>query len=343
MPLTDHSSTVIVTPDEELDVIIGALRAHGATAADALTQATMLVEGDLRGHSSHGIRRLPVLVARLADGATTSGIPAVLTWTASAALQVDGRGGMGPVVGRQAVDAIVQRATETGVAVAAVRNTGHLGMLAPYLERMTDAACVGIASTVSEALVHPWGGKEAMVGTNPIGIAVPTGSEPLILDMSTAATSAGKVLDHAARGQALPEGWAVDAGGQPTTDAAAAVAISPFGGAKGYALAVALEALVGVLSSTAFGRDVFGTLDTEHAPTKGDVFIAISVSAFGSKPEFEALDHYLDDLRASGTDGRETAVPGDRARTVRRSRMAHGVPLDRELWATAIRLNERPA
>ena len=207
---------------------------------------------------------------------------------------------------------------------------------------MADAQCVGMAFTVSEALVHPWGGSQAMVGTNPIGIAVPTASEPLVLDMSTAATSAGKVLDYAARGQDLPEGWAVDESGHPTTNAQAAVAgaISPFGGAKGYALAIALEVLVGVLSATAYGRDVFGTLDTEHPPTKGDLFIAISTSAFGSQPEFTGLAHYLEEIRAGGIDGHEIAVPGDHARAVRADREANGIPLDRELWAAAILLTE---
>jgi len=336
---TDAVSTVVVSPEEVRRVIVDALVRHGATPDDAEVQADTLVEGDLRGHASHGIRRLPVLVGRLRAGLATSGLDPELTWRTESALLVDGRRALGPVAAHRALDLILDRAATTGIAMASIHNSGHIGMLAPYLERITAAGSAGVVLTTSEALVHPWGGSIAMVGTNPIGIGIPTLAEPFILDMSTAQVSMGKVLDFAARGEEIPLGWAVDDEGAPTTDAAAGArgALSPFGGPKGYALGLAFEALVGVLAGSQYGRDVHGTLDVEYPPSKGDLFVVFSLDALGSTANLGGLTSYFDAVRASG--GATTvAVPGDRARRERAARMTEGIPLDAALWDRALAL-----
>ena len=339
MRATDAVSTVVVSPEEEHAVIVDALVRHGATPSDAALQATTLVEGDLRGHASHGIRRLPVLVGRLDAGVAVSGVELGLEWRTEAALAVDGRRSLGPIAAHRALDLIVERAATTGIALASIRNAGHVGMLAPYLERIVASGNAGIALTVSEALVHPWGGTTAMVGTNPIGIGIPTLGEPFILDMSTSEVSVGKIIDHAARGVPIPLGWAIDADGNPTTDAAAATqgAVSPFGGPKGYALGLAVEALVGVLAGSAFGRDVHGTLDVEHPPTKGDLFIVMSLDALGATGSLAGLTSYFDAVRESGG-ATPVAVPGDRARAERAARRTAGIPLDAAVWERALAL-----
>lgn len=311
-----------------------ALIRHGATAADAATQAAHLVEGDLRGHPSHGIRRLPVLVDRL-RARVAGGVPQ-FTWRTDSALAVEGAGALGPVVIHRVLDLLLDRAATTGVALATVTGAGHIGMLAPYLERIVAADSAGIVLSTSEALVHPWGGTTAHVGTNPIGIGVPADGDAVILDMSTAATPMGRIHDFAERGQPIPLGWAIDADGRPTTDAVAASrgSVSPFGGAKGYALGLALEALVGVLAGSAFGRDVRGTLDT-HPSTKGDVLVVFSLDALGSPGSLAGLTAYLDDVRASGAD---VTTPGERARRDRATRTTSGVPLDAAVWARVLAL-----
>ena len=314
------------------DAVVRALRANGASERGAEVQAGHLVEGELRGHASHGIRRLETIVGRLRAGLIDGDAHAELDWTRGAMLRVDGRLGFGPVVARQAIAELEARVGRTGIAIATLRNTNHLGMLAPYVESIARSGRIGIALTTSEALVHPWRGSRAMVGTNPIAIAVPTTGEPLVLDMSTAAVSMGRIIDHAERGMPIPGTWALDAGGFPTTDAAAALtgAISPFGGPKGYALGVALEAIVGVLASGAFGRDVRGTLDTASAPTKGDVLIVIESDSDAAP----ALTAYLDALREEPG----VRVPGDRARASRAERLATGIPLDPAVWARVTEL-----
>jgi L-2-hydroxycarboxylate dehydrogenase (NAD+) len=334
------------------DLIVDAARLHrvvsetligyGASPSDADRQAMIFVEGDLRDRHSHGVRRLPVLVERMRGGLAASDGGPELTWLTDAVLRVDGRRSFGPVAAFAAIDAILERAESTGIAVAAVSNSNHLGMLAPYIERIAAAGQIGLALTTSEALVHPWGGTKAMVGTNPIGIAVPTTTEPIVLDMSTAEVSMGKILEHAVRRAPIPLGWAVDRDGAPTTDPdeAAQGAISPFGGAKGYALGLAFEAVVGVLTQSALGTAVKGTLDADSVCSKGDIFLCISIDRLGLRPELLALAAYLEEIRDSAASPGSVAIPGDRARATRRKRLADGIPLHPEVWARIARLHE---
>jgi LDH2 family malate/lactate/ureidoglycolate dehydrogenase len=333
---SDSVSDVPVDARRLEQIVAEVLIKNGATDAQAARQAAILVEGDLRDQHSHGVRRLPVLVGRLRNGLIDPASEPDAHWASDAVLQVDGRRGFGPVVAFDAIEQIAARSQATGVALAAVRNSNHIGMLAPYIEHIAALGQIGVALTTSEALVHPWGGAKAMLGTNPIGIAVPTGGEPLVLDMSTASVSMGKVMDLAVKSATLPHGWAVDSSGAPTTDPHAAVsggAISPFGGSKGYALGLAFEAMVGVLTDSAYGRDVRGTLDTEHPANKGDVFVAISLERLGLTSA-QRLDAYLDEVRRSAAQPGETVtVPGDRARATRAERLARGIPLHPEVWA----------
>ena len=335
----DLAATERISVPRYLALVTGVLQQLSTPPEAARDQAAILLEGDLRGHPSHGLRRLDIIVQRIRNGlAVPSAVP-FLSWPTAAVLLVDGRRGLGPPTAFRAVDALANRVATTGIAVAAIREANHLGMLAPYVERLAAAGLIGLGLTTSEALVHPWGGTQAMVGTNPVAIAVPTAGEPVVLDMATGQISMGKVLDFAARGVPLPSGVAVDENGQPTTDARAAAcgAISPFGGAKGYALSVALEALVGVLTRTSFGRDIHGTLDATELCTKGDLFVAIDPAAFGAS-ETTALDTYLNQLRESapapGHDG--ISVPGDRARRSRLLSLSGGVPLPTVTWHRAM-------
>ncbi|WP_285251177.1 Ldh family oxidoreductase [Pseudarthrobacter sp. fls2-241-R2A-168] len=322
---------------EELRLTVtNALVKAGATVSDAQVQANQLVDAELRGHASHGIRRVPVLCDRLHAGLIVSGASPDTTWVSESVLDVDGNLGFGPVSAHAAIDELLPRAASTGVALAAIRRSHHIGMLAPYVERMASAGFVSMVMTTSEGLVHPWGGAGALVGTNPIGIGVPSGDTPLILDMSTAAVSMGKILDYKAKGLEIPHGWAVDRNGRPTTDAAAASegAISPFGGAKGYALGIAVEAIVGLLTRTAFGTEVTGTLDATQPTTKGDLFLVISTDVLRADESAQALARYFEQIRGSGVDSGVVSIPGDRARRTRTERLEAGVPVDGALWAT---------
>lgn len=330
---------MIVREADELELAISVLEAHGAPPAAAEVQARLLVEADLRGQHSHGLQRLPTIVERITNGVVDPAAVPQARWVSESFLEVDGARGLGPVVAFDVIKRLLVRAGETGLAVGAVRNSNHLGMLGCYVERIARAGLIGVGLTTSEALVHPWGGRQAMVGTNPVGIGVPTGGEPFVLDMSTGAVSRGKILAFARDGKTLSPGWAVDVHGNPATDASLAVdgAISPFGGAKGYALGLALELLVAAVTGSDLGERVRGTLDSTSVCNKGDLFLVFAPEALGLTGVFERVAGYLDEVRTSpkapGAD--RIDVPGDRARRMRADRAAHGIPIEDVVWTAA--------
>lgn len=300
-----------------------------APAEHVAAQVDLLLEADLRGVPSHGMLRLPRVIARINNGATDPVSKGRHEWRGDAFLSVDGGRGLGPVVAEHAIAALSDRVGRTGIAVAAIRNSNHIGMLGYYAEKAAANGHTMIALSTSEALVHPWGGRKAMLGTNPIAIGVPTGGEPFMMDTATSLVSMGEIHDHANRHAPIPEHWALDADGNATTDAEAAKAgaIAPFGQAKGYALGLAFELLVTSLSGAAIGRDVQGTLDDTSICNKGDVFILID----GPRPDLQA---YLEAIRsaepATGFD--RVLVPGERGRATKQKRLVEGVPIADEVW-----------
>jgi LDH2 family malate/lactate/ureidoglycolate dehydrogenase len=316
------------------------LQLRGVEPDCAGTQIELLLEAEMRGYASHGLLRLRRIVERIEAGVAAPNAKGRHSWQGSAQLLVDGERGLGPVVAMHALAAARERALKTGIAIAAIRNSNHIGMLAWYGEKMAAEGLILIGATTSEALVHPWGGRRAMLGTNPLCIAVPAVPQPLVLDMATSLVSMGKIHDHANRGARLPEGWALDAAGNPTTDAVAAKtgAIAPFGGAKGYALGLALEVLVTSLAGSAIGTDVRGTLDSDQVCNKGDIFILIAPN---QDPGVEELvSAYLEEIRTADPADAQSpiAVPGDRARRTRAQSLEEGVELEDALWQDLLTL-----
>lgn len=300
----------------------------------AITQARVLVEAELKGHPSHGLQRLPRVLKRIERGLIDPRTEGEGRWRSGVILDVDGQSGLGPVVAMAALRRLDERIGASGMALAAIRNNNHLGMLAYYVEQIAAGGRIGIAMSSSEALVHPYGGTRAMLGTNPIAIAVPTTGRPLVLDLATSTVSMGKIHYHAANGRPIPPGWARDADGLPTTDAARATkgAIAPFGGAKGYGLGIAIELLVAALAGSALAPDIRGTLDDQSICNKGDVLIAIDALA---APDLAGrLADYLDAVRASpaADPDHPVSVPGDGADRRRQASLSRGFDVEPQLW-----------
>ena len=337
--------TVVVSADKERDLILDVLHGLGATPHEAAVVSTVLLEADLRGQNSHGILRLPVIAQRARAGLIRPGVEPVVRWGSAALGSMDGRRGFGHAMADAAMRLAMSRARHTGIAAVAVRDNNHIGMIGYYAEVAAEAGLVGIVMTTSEALVTPYGGAEAMIGTNPIAVGFPARPHPFVLDMATSATAKGKIIDRAQRGQPIPLGWAVDAAGHVTTDAAEAMdgAILPFGGAKGSGLGLAIELLAGALVGAATGRDVLGTLDAQHPATTGDLFMAIEPGTLpGSDSLLDRAGEYLSDVRRSrpAEGAVSPRIPGDRARECRAERLAGGIPISEEAWYSALALRE---
>lgn len=298
-------------------------------------QADILIEAELRGLQSHGLQRLPRLLTRIERHLIDPNTTGNGQWTRSSFLSIDGQKGLGPVVVMSAIEALAEAARNNGIAIGSIRNANHIGMLAYYVEAIAKRGLIGIVMSSTEALVHPYGGSQAMLGTNPIAIGIPTAIEPFILDLATSEVSMGKIHHHALVGKPIPEGWAVDAEGAPTTDATIAKtgAIAPFGGAKGYGLGLAIELLVAALAGSAFAPEVTGTLDDTAPANKGDLILLIDPTEQAGRAT--ALTNYLDELRHSRASDPSSpvAVPGDGMRLRREKAMKEGIELPEKLYS----------
>lgn len=313
-----------------LAFVSDALGDLGVPAADARLCAECLVEAELEGQASHGMMRLPFLLRRLRGGHIAADPVMRVSEGGGAALLLDAGNGLGPVAGAKAVDLAVERARRAGVGLVAVRHGNHLGALGFYLRRLTGQGMVGLAFSNTPPAMAPPGGRTAYLGTNPIAAGFPTSGEPVLVDMATSQVARGRIMKAAGAGQPIPEGWALDAEGLPTSDPEAALqgSLVPLGGEKGFALALMVEMLTGALAGSAIGPDVGGTFAASDRPSDvGHCFVAIDPGAVA--PGFvERADRIAGDVRRLG--GR---VPGDRRHAERARRLAEGVYLPDQVVA----------
>ena len=310
------------------------LEKHGVPERNATLQADLLIEAELRGLPSHGLQRLPLLLSRLDKGLINAHAKGSVEWRREAVLCVDGERGLGPVVVMQTMERMRTALSEAGVAVAAIRNANHIGMLAYYVEDAVRDNLICLAMSTSEALVHPFGGTQALLGTNPLAIGIPTADEPFIVDFASSIVSMGKIDNHALRNEPIPAGWAVDEEGRATTDPNRAKhgAIAPFGGAKGYGLGLAIELLIASLAGSQVAPKVGGTLDDTRIANKGDLLVLIDPAS--GRGNSAALSEYLSQLRSSipQDPANPVAVPGDGARARRAAALQEGVDIPQPLF-----------
>ena len=254
---------------EELEAKAGqALRAAGVSVEEAETVARHCVAANLAGHDSHGVINVPLYIERIGKEHIVPGAPFEVLSESATTTVIDGHFGFGFVVSERAMRMTIDKATRHDVAVTTIRRQSHVGRLTDYALMAAEAGMIGIMTADSGRTakgVAPFGGREARLGTNPICIAMPSHLEaPFFVDIATSAAAAGKLKVAAARGEAVPAGWLIDAEGRATTDPgalAAGGAVLPLGGAeghKGYGLSAMVEILSGVLTGLGFGVDPAG-------------------------------------------------------------------------------------
>ena len=319
----------------ELEALIdAALRASGATPAMAAATARALTAAELEGLASHGASRVPQYCGHLRNGrATGSAIPRVARDSRAACL-VDAGGGLAFHALELAGGEAIRRAREFGVAFVAVANSNHFGAAAYHAEPLARAGLVGLAMGNSPAAMPAWGGKRALFGTNPIAAAFPRrDGPPLSIDLSLSAVARGRIMVAAKKGEPIPEGWALDAQGRPTTDAKAALegSMLPAGGVKGAMLALVVELLVCALSGSAFGYESDSFFTEEGRPTRiGQALLAIEPRALAGEAVY--LDR-VEALIAAMTEDPGVRLPGARRRGNAERAGRDGVEIPTELLA----------
>ena len=215
--------------------------------ADVTARAITL--SDAWGIGSHGLFRLPYYLDRMAAGGHPPDAVLKTRRDTGPLVVLDGGGGLGHWQVAAAADTAAERAMRFGVAAVAVADSGHCGALGVYALEIARRGLLGVVFSNGPAALPPWGGDRAVLSTSPIAAGIPLSPRPAVVDMALSAVARGKVGAVAKRGEPIPEGWALDRNGRPTTDPAAALSgmLMPLGGAKGYALAFLVEALTGGL------------------------------------------------------------------------------------------------
>lgn len=292
-----------IPPDCLLAFATSAYRALGMPEADAALLADSLVQADLWGHPSHGVMRIFWYAARLRTGAMKAATNAELVVDGGAVAVIDGHDGVGQVVAACAMEEAIARAKAHGIGAVTVRNSGHFGTAMFFTRMAAMAGCIGFLSTNASPAMAPWGGREARVGTNPWSIAAPAGRHPpMMLDIANTAVARGKLYVAKQQGAPIPEGWALDSEGRPTTDAAAGIAgcILPMAGHKGYAIATLMDVLSGVLGGGRFGPDITGPYVPDGESGAGHLALALDIAAFRPTDAFEAdMERLIESLKSA--------------------------------------------
>lgn len=305
----------------------------GTDEPAAFATAAALVAAEADGIASHGLSRLPAYADQVRSGKVDGRAQPVLDWTAQAALCVDAaRGFAFPAIAR-GLEAAAGRIGRAGVVAVAVRNSHHAGVMGQHVELMAQRGLVALGFSNSPAAVAPWGGRAAVLGSNPVAFAAPRWRHaPLVIDASLSVAARGKVVQAARRGEPIPEGWAIDAEGRATTDAEAALggSLLPIGQAKGAALVLMVEVLAAALSGSQFGFEASSFFTAEGDPPRiGQLFLLLDPRRLGGPGFLGRLEILLGAVLAQPG----TRLPGDRRLAQRERARNEGIRIDEALLA----------
>lgn len=313
--------SVTLTIDEVADLSRRALIACNTSETNAASVARSVAAAEADGIHSHGLARLPTYCEHARCGKIDGQAKPSAERMRPGALLVDARDGFAHPAIDLGLDHLPGLARETGIAAMAVTNSYNCGVVGYHLERIADRGLVALGFVNAPASIAPWGGKDPVFGTNPLACAVPRqGRAALVIDQSSSVVAKSEVVVHKQRGEPLPDGWALDAAGNPTTDPDAALAggsMVPSGGYKGANQALIVELFAAVLARATLSIDAASFATNDGGPPRtGQFFIAVDPDAFGGPQFAESLDR----LCAAITQQDGARLPGDgrlaaRART----------------------------
>ena len=333
------SSPILVPADELRQLSRQALEKFGLGTEDAKVAADVLVEADLLGIETHGTKRLRAYVERILRGGVNTTPTITVTEKSPALAIVDGDGALGPIVGTLALNEAMNRARAGGIAYVGCRNSNHFGAMAPYGLWACRAELISIIGTNASTAMAPWRARELRMGNNPICFAAPRRDGPhFILDFAQSVAARGKMRVAAERGEAIPEGWALDADGNPTTDPDEGLKgfVLPIGEHKGYGLALAVDLLAGVLSGGAFADGVASMWAQESGPQKvSHFFILIDPDQIlGLDAYYAQIEAFAGRIKGARPidPAKPVLLPGEIEAKAYAEREAEGIPLDGELY-----------
>ncbi|HKI98611.1 MAG TPA: Ldh family oxidoreductase [bacterium] len=331
----------IFTADELRTLTTDCFRAVAVPDDQAALTARLMVEANLTGHDTHGVRQTSRYVGLIEEGVIRAGAPVEVVRETPATAVLDGHDNLGYVAATHATELAIAKCRGTGLSAVGVRNLNHVGRVGAYPEMIAAAGLVGLVTVNGQGrgvLVTPFGGLAPRLGTNPLGAGFPNPKgPPILLDFATSAVAANKVRQALSRGQPAGEGWIVNKDGTPASDPQAfvdgAAMLLPLGGGqghKGYALGVMVDLLSGVLAGS-------GTAMTKPRDLNNGTFvICIDPDVFLERSEYEAqVGAYVDYLHATPTSpgAPPVMVPGEYEARNRAARLESGITLEPPVWA----------
>lgn len=306
----------------------------GASPANAASVAWALVMAEADGLKGHGLSRVPTYLAMLKSGKIDGQVVPKASRPKPSVLAIDAGHGFAYPAIDLAIAEIPDLARDQGIVAAPIRRSNHCGAAGLHVERLAEQGLVALLFANTPGAIAPWGGSRPVFGTNPIAFAAPlAGREPVVIDMALSKVARGPIVAAKQKGQAIPEGWALDVHGKPTTDAAAALAgtMVPLGDAKGATLAMMVEILAAALVGAHFGFQASSFLDAEGGPPDtGQLILAIDPHAMGGNwfdERMRALVHAIEAQEG-------TRLPGVRRLTLRAKARAEGIEMPEELLGT---------
>lgn len=311
---------------------------HKTSADNAKCVAEALVQAQIDGQAGHGLSRVASYAGQSLSGKVDGYATPKVQEVGGAAVRIDACYGFAYPAIHLALEELCERASTQGTAVAAIHNSHHFGVAGYHAEKLADKGLVGLVLGNSPKAIAPWGGHKGLFGTNPIAFAAPRRQGPsLVIDLSLSKVARGKVMVAAKEGQAIPEGWALDDKGQPTTDAKAALAgtMLPMGDAKGAALVLMVEIIAAAVTGAHFGFEASSFFDAEgKPPAVGQFFIAINPGKLSGDQFIDRIETLIETMLVQPG----VRLPGQRRLEARENAKSQGVIVPDTLYQDLQRL-----
>ena len=322
----------LLSIDAARALVAGTLIRCNTAPENAALVADALVGAELVGQAGHGLRRLPSYGAQAASGKVDGHAVATAERTRPGVLAIDAANGFAYPALALALAALPEMARAQGIAVAGVRRSHHAGVTGLFVEELARQGLVAMMLVNTPAAIAPWGGARALYGTNPIAFAAPVpGAEPIVIDLSLSRVARGRIMAAGQKGEPIPEGWALDAGGNPTTDPAAALGgtMVPMGEAKGAALALMVELLAAGLTGANYAGDASSFFTADGPPPGTGQFLMV----LDPEAMFPGALERIGALGAAVEGEADARLPGRRRQALRARISAEGIALDAALAA----------
>ncbi|MDJ0881490.1 MAG: Ldh family oxidoreductase [Gammaproteobacteria bacterium] len=324
-------SDVVISPRVAEALVVDVLTHHNTHNENALSVAKAVVAAEIDGQKGHGLSRVPFYAAQSATGKVNGQIKPLIADNKNGAFRIDAGNGFAFPACDLALSKLLESTGDYGVSAASITRSHHFGQAGYHAERLAQNGLVALVFSNSPQAIAPWGGHKGLFGTNPIAFAAPRKDQiPLLIDMSLSKVARGKVMLAQQQGKRIPEGWALDENGQPTTDPDAALkgTMLPLGDAKGAALVLMVEILAAGLSGAHFGYEASSFFTADGAPPSvGQMMIAFDPEFFSGGSFSNRLDSLISTILLQ----ENVRLPGSKREVLRENANQQGLSIPARL------------